>query len=1610
MPFPVWAWFLTSLVASVALAPKPARPRPAALDDFDVPTAELDRPLPVLFGTKRITGPNVLWYGDLGTTRIRQRSLFSSTTVGYRYYLGMHLGVCHGPVDEFSRLEVGDKLVWEGSQTSNGSIDVDEPELFGGDKREGGISGRISVMMGAADQAANEYLASQFSPTPAFRGMFGLVWERNTGVGYRGYIGNTPYLKPWAVTCKRIHAGWFNDEEWYPEKAEIAGVGMNPAHIVYQVLTDPRFGMGAPVASIHDASFRQAADTLHDEGFGLNLLWNQATTVDDFLQIVLDHIAGVLAFDRETNQYVLKLVRGDYVVDELETFDESNCELQSLQTQAWGETVNELTITYTDPDTLQSTPLTIQDLANIRAQDAIVSEKIDRSGISSHTLIRTVAGRELRQRSTPLRQGRLVADRNFWPYTLGDVFKLNWAARNLSGLVCRVIKLDEGTLENGAIGVEFIEDIYALEGAEYSEVQPPGDDPNPPVEPPADNPNPNVQSFQTSTPPANPNDGDRYYIPAEPEPTGDWAGHAGDIAEWDADTGQWIFIDVPPGVIVYDEGTEQHFTTDGNGSVQIVGLLSPDAIGEAAGGYAVDQSYLWDIHSNRGTEIRPGGGNVPDWIFERRLRCHGYVVNVHYTGGGVSPGDLSWQYHKHDALTGVRVGSSNAGGKLVDIAHVDGERYWYQVGDTAAATPVPTVRKVDSRALILGGTASGISDRVYQDASAIAFGGIAKIGNLVYVSAQDTVASQHSIRVLDADTLAEVNRWTYTGPARPGLLVTNGEHLWALAHDQNFGAADPGEGEGLITVVFPQAFVDGTWYGRGNILAETSPLLVSDNGVTWQLAFDPEGATNNTPGTNNLVRGPDGHFFATRGIQIGRSNTTTYLDAWTWADPNLGSQAWDGLRYLNGTLYAFTGGQLDNPRIIAYDAGENEWVNVAVQDFIGQGGGITGFVISEILYEPNTPRFLIFGTEFNSSGNETARVYESTDLATWVLVDTLNPPGEDDVQVSGAARNGSTIVVALRVDDEFGRSTPAIARSTDWGDTWSYPSITWPDTSPLTTGANGVVYDGSQFITTGLDWAGVSADGAVWSFATDLFGNNERIGQLVTGGGTTAGLASLPSGARGVATTGPTAGFSWSECGVEPTGGGVAWRINLSTGAIEALFKSPYVRASDAELVWDPVLEVWEIWISFLANGPHNGSQFVGEDGVDGAQAPRLVRYRTSSSSAPTAPTVSVGEITGQLENIAVGSQVTLTRDGDLLSYGKNEPNVIALANIPATDPVFDLWEQHLNLALFDADIPGFYRAPNLRAIDLLDDHPSPQSIEADTTYVPIADDAGGIYRLQLSEVGIGGGGGGGGFEGQATVRLYRATSQEIPSSTPTPIEWSDQDFDDEDFWPHGSELSRIVVPDAGRYLVQALVTWDSSTDGARSLAVRANGTTVRASTTAAAVDGLVQQISTIVDLEANEYVEIVVESTAAGAVDIVAGVATPHVVVGRIASAVVPTQLRGATWTRGELALTTPANDVLLFFPKAARIYGVTVLGMNTTGSCVVDVLRSPVGNFPPQAGDSICGSSRPEITGGRTLVDTTLDGWDTEIAAGDVLALRLVSVSDFRQVFVQLHIREIE
>ncbi len=640
------------------------------------------------------------------------------TTVGYRYYMGLHFGLCHGPVDEVQDVIVGERSAWSGAQTASGSLSIAAGELFGGDKREGGIEGTLDILMGEPAQMTNSYLVSKLGAViPAFRGILSAVWRG-------GHVAsNNPYVKPWAFRVKRILQGWAGGSAWYPEKAPVvfaegggsdaavklltrfagassadisqyaigAGtvnnpsgtyisdgyakfggdpsiddsdwtgiqwassqltscatvnqemtwefiysatslvsyasavsialidtgqasgiqdrqvrlsiygggigsggghlgfdseanystswespssvltndgvtsfhvaiqrredglvqiyfngsrvadfgsvtgfssggspgtgvvspmaygyskdweircravrvssrlvysgttytvptpadmtadfdvtysgiVGMNPAHIVYQCLTDTAWGMGYPAGAVDDASFTAAANALHAEGFGLSLLWNRQDAIESFIALVLDHIGAMLYVKPDSSKFALKLIRADYVRASLPLYSAATLiSAENYQRQAWGETVNEITVVYTDHATGKDTSVTIQDAANIMTQGGVVSQTRSYPGIPWAPLAHRVAQRDLNAASTPLARIKLTATRAAWAAFPGDVFRLSWPEYGIDDVVYRALNVNYGTLQDGQIIIDAVEDVFGLPDNTYLVDQP----------------------------------------------------------------------------------------------------------------------------------------------------------------------------------------------------------------------------------------------------------------------------------------------------------------------------------------------------------------------------------------------------------------------------------------------------------------------------------------------------------------------------------------------------------------------------------------------------------------------------------------------------------------------------------------------------------------------------------------------------------------------------------------------------------------------------------------------------------------------------------------------------------------------------------------------------------------------------------------------------------------------------------------------------------------------------------------------------------------------------------------------------------------------------------
>lgn len=576
-------------------------------------------------------------------------------TVGYRYFMGLHFAICQGPVDALLQINAGDRNAWDGTVrtspirvkwamlevelnvpipesgggpvTESKAIRIVAPELFGGDKKEGGIMGWADVMMGEEAQQPNAYLVSQLgNPMPAFRGILSLVFRK-------GLVGSmNPYPKPWAFKVRRIHKGWRGAGEWYPEKAAIpvsgeagsggefigmqahyGGIGpgnlqiasgtsevwpgsseamissrmifkilppdpsltanprnyprravvtelatgravadtgwvgdaemqvglnyvlmdagrldlagdyfavierevhvslpfvpgalkfdlytarpadapeggfttvvnvytginpsteviaMNPAHIVYQALTDTDWGMGYPPAAIDAASFQSAADTFHFEGIGLCGQWTRQDTIESFVQEILSHAGAALGQDPRTGLFRLIPTRGDYAVEDLPEFRRglNVSAVDSFERAALGEVVNEVTVQYVDARTGNDGAVTVQHLANVQAQGGVVSQSVRYPMAPTASIAQRLAQRDLTTKASPLCKVKLTTDRSAFGLLPGDVVRWTDAKLGIADMPMRVLQVDYGSLTAGAIKMDLAEDVFGMPATTY---------------------------------------------------------------------------------------------------------------------------------------------------------------------------------------------------------------------------------------------------------------------------------------------------------------------------------------------------------------------------------------------------------------------------------------------------------------------------------------------------------------------------------------------------------------------------------------------------------------------------------------------------------------------------------------------------------------------------------------------------------------------------------------------------------------------------------------------------------------------------------------------------------------------------------------------------------------------------------------------------------------------------------------------------------------------------------------------------------------------------------------------------------------------------------------
>jgi len=251
----------------------------------------------------------------------------------------------------------------------------------------------------------------------------------------------------------------------------------NPAHIIYECLINPDWGKGEDPTNIDTSSFTAAAQTLFDERFGMSMIWVQQDTIQNIIQDVLDHVKAFLFLNPKTGLWTLKLLRDDYDAALEPLLDESNCVATKRKRRAWGETINEIVVSYTDPNTEQPATVAAQDDGNIALQGDLISETREYTGVRNGILAKFIADRDVRESAYPIFSAVLTVDRSMWATLPGAILRFSWTTDGIIEMPVRVMAIDYGKPKDRKITLSVVEDIFGLDQTSYASAPVSGWDP-----------------------------------------------------------------------------------------------------------------------------------------------------------------------------------------------------------------------------------------------------------------------------------------------------------------------------------------------------------------------------------------------------------------------------------------------------------------------------------------------------------------------------------------------------------------------------------------------------------------------------------------------------------------------------------------------------------------------------------------------------------------------------------------------------------------------------------------------------------------------------------------------------------------------------------------------------------------------------------------------------------------------------------------------------------------------------------------------------------------------------------------------------------------------------
>jgi hypothetical protein len=471
-------------------------PKPERANTFTVPVTDEGSVVPLLYGKCLVRKPILAQATNFYTADVATWSL---NTFGYTgtYVYGCEMLFALGIPFVLGTTKI--HRVWASDEemidvAAAGATNVTElPDLVGdgGHEQPGylqsvfglGGMGLIEFLNGNEDQqlvnSGSPYASTTFAgdrlPTPTvipgYRGyamafLFGgspMYFPTSTDPA--GTVaGADPPRLPWIVGAEPSTPAYSFEVSSYPQfpwSNQKIGVEANPIDVLTDLIGGTRGKAGIDYALIDSVTFDAAAETLDDEAHGFSMCIDSARDVHEIIGDILRQIDGVMYFDPDDGLLKIKLIRADFTLSSVPIITPDNCiELQNFAVGGWDGIVNKVRIIFTDRDNnYQDGSATAHNQASA-ADDAGAARELvlHMPGVCTQDLADTIAARELSFRSRPITKCRAIVDRTFLRRMPGDVVALTWPEYGISGQLFRVANAVRGTLEDGKLALDLIQD------------------------------------------------------------------------------------------------------------------------------------------------------------------------------------------------------------------------------------------------------------------------------------------------------------------------------------------------------------------------------------------------------------------------------------------------------------------------------------------------------------------------------------------------------------------------------------------------------------------------------------------------------------------------------------------------------------------------------------------------------------------------------------------------------------------------------------------------------------------------------------------------------------------------------------------------------------------------------------------------------------------------------------------------------------------------------------------------------------------------------------------------------------------------------------------------